>query len=122
MELFNYHPLEGKIFQLVCRVMAFGLGQAPTSISYYCAYAIFMGLVENSSQARLTSISVELERLGEIGISKNRCSGTQSLQIIKGLLAPVVPLNGSLVLLVFSPEVNLCRGQATCANFGINHL
>ena len=57
-----------------------------------------MGLVEDSSQARSTVINVELERLGEVHISKNRCHGTQSLQVIKGLLVPVVPWDGSLLL------------------------
>ena len=78
--------------------MGFGLGQAPTSIGYYCICAIFMGLVEDNSQARPTGISMELERLGEVHISKKRCGSTHSLQAIKGLLAPVVPLNGSLFL------------------------
>ena len=95
VEFCDYCPLEGKKFQLV---MGFSLGQAPTSISYYCIHAIFAGLVEDSSQARPTNISVELERLGEVHISKNSCGGKQSLQVNKGLLAPVIPLNGSLLL------------------------
>ena len=122
MECFDYHPLEGIKFQLVCRVVGFSLSQAPTSIGYYCICAIFMGLVKNSSQTRTTSISVELERLGEICISKNRCGGTQTLQIIKGLLAPVIPKMAAFFLLVFSPEVNSCRGQATYTYFGIKCL
>ena len=98
MEFFDYHPLEGEKFQLVCWLVGFSLGEAPTSIGYYHVCVIFMGLIENSSQMRPTSISVELERLGEICINKNRSSGTQSLQVIKGLLAPVIPLSGSLFL------------------------
>ena len=98
MEFFDYHSLEGKKFQLVCGVMGFSLGQAATSIGYCCICAIFVGLVEGSSQARPTSMSVELERLGEICINKNRYGGTQSLWVIKGLLVPVVPLNGGLFL------------------------
>ena len=117
MEFFNYHPHEGKTFKLVCWVMEFSLCQTPTSISSYCICAIFVDLVEDSSQARPTGISVELERLDEVCISKNRCSGTQSLQVINGLLAPVIPLNGSLFMLAFSPEVNSCRDWATCMNF-----
>ena len=62
MEHFEYHPFEGKKFQLMCRAMGFGLGQAPTSIGYYSICAILMGLVENSSQTRPTGISVEFER------------------------------------------------------------
>ena len=96
VKFFDYCPLEGKKFQLVCAVMGFGLGQAPANTCYYCICSIFMGLIEDSSQTRPTDISVELERLGEVCVSKNRCSGTQSLQVIKGLLAPIVPLNGSL--------------------------
>ena len=98
MEFFDYHPFEGEKFQLVCGVKGFSLGEAPTSIGYYCVCAIFVGLVENSSKSRPTSISVKLEMLGEICLSKKRYSGTQSLQVIEGLLAPVLPLNGSLFL------------------------
>ena len=98
MEFFNYHSLEGKKFQLLCQVVGCSLSHTPTSIDYSYVCAIFVGLVENSSQARPTSISVDLERLGEIHISKNRCSGTQSLQVIKSLLVPVIPLDGNLFL------------------------
>ena len=91
MKLFNYCPFEGKKFQLVHRVMGSSLGQAPTSIGYDCIHDIFIGLVEDSSQARPTSIGVELKRLGEVCISKDRCSSTQPLQVIKCLLAPVIP-------------------------------
>ena len=69
-----------------------------------------MGLVEDSSQARPKGISVELERLGEVHISKNRCNGTQSLQIIKGLMAPVIPLNGSLLLASIFTQNKLMQG------------
>ena len=55
---------------------------------------MLMGLIENSFQTRPTGISVELERLDKINIGKNRCSGTQSFQVIKGLLAFAVPLDG----------------------------
>ena len=98
MEFFNYCSLEGKKSQIVYWVMGFSLGQVPTSIGHYCVCAIFMGLVEDSSQTRPTSIGVELKRLGEVHVSKNRWGGTQPLQVFKGLLAPVVPLNGSLFL------------------------
>ena len=61
MKLFNYCPLEGKKFQLVCRVVEFSLGQTPPSVDYDCIHAVFMGLVVDSSQARPTSIGVELK-------------------------------------------------------------
>ena len=75
VEFFNYHPLEDEKFQLVFGVVGFSLVQAATGIGYYSICAILAGLVENSSQARPTGISVELERLGEICIGKNRYSG-----------------------------------------------
>ena len=78
--------------------MGFGLGKAPTSIGYYCIHAILMGLVEDNSQARPTSNSVELERLAEVCIGKDRCCGAQPFQVIKRQLAPVILLNGSLFL------------------------
>ena len=98
MEFFNYCPLEGEKFQLVCMVVGLSFVQATTGIGYYSICAILMGLVENSSQTRSTGISVELERLGEICIGKNGCCGTQSFQVIKSLLAPAAPLDGSLLL------------------------
>ena len=83
MEFLNYHPLEGKKFQLVCRVMGFSLTQASTGIDYYSICAILMGLVEDSSQTRAAGISVKLEQFGEIPICKDRCSGTESLQFVE---------------------------------------
>ena len=117
MEFFNYCLLEGKKFQRVHRVVGFGLGQAPTSIGYYCIHAIFAGLVEDSSQARPTGISVDLKRLGEVHISKNRCSGTQPLQVIKGLLTPVIPLNGSLFLASILTQSQLMQGSGYLHEF-----
>ena len=110
MEYFDYHPLEGEKFQLVCRVVGLSLAQAPTGIGYYSICAILMDLVENSFQTRPTGINVELERLGEICISKNGCCGTQSFQIIKGLLAPVVPLDDSLFSCQYSHPKSTCAG------------
>ena len=98
VEFFDYCPFEVKTFQLVCGVMEFGLGQAPPDTGYYSICVILMGLVENSSQARPTDISMEPERLGEICKGKIGHCGTQTLQVIKGLLVPVVSLNGSLLL------------------------
>ena len=98
MKFLDNHPLEGEKFKLVCRVVGLSLGQVPTGIGYYNICAILMGLVENSSPTRPTGINMELERLGEIHIGKNVCCGTQSFQVIKWLLAPAVPLGGSLFL------------------------
>ena len=116
VEFLNYYPLEGKKFQLVCRVLGYSLGQAPTSIGYFHVCAILADLVEGSSQARPTGISVELERLCEVCIGKNRCSGTQSLQVIKGPLAPVVPLNGSLLASIFT-QSQLMQGLGYLCEF-----
>ena len=88
MEFFNYHPLKGEKFQLVHQIVGLSLAQVPTGIGYYSICAILVGLVENSSQTRMTGIHVELERSGEICVGKNRCHGLQSFQVIEGLLAP----------------------------------
>ena len=98
MEFLNHCPLEGKKLQLVRWVVGFSLAQASTGVGYYYFSAILLGLIDNSSQTSATSISMKLEQLGEVCICKNRCCGTESLQVIKGLLTPTVPLNGSLLL------------------------
>ena len=98
MKFFDYHPLESESFQLVCREVGLSLAQAPAGIGYYSICAILTGLVDNSFQTRPIGISVELESLGEICIGKNLHSGSQSFQVIEGLLAPAVPLDGSLFL------------------------
>ena len=98
MEFFDYHQREGEKFQLVCWVMGFSLAQASTGIDYYSICVILTDLVEDSSQTRTTDISVKLEQFGEICICKNRCSGTEPLQFIEGLLTLAVPLDGSLFL------------------------
>ena len=111
MEFFDYHLLEGKKFWLVCRVVGLSLAQALNVIGYYSICAILMGLVENSSQTRPIGMSVELERSGEIHVGKNRHGGTQSLQVIKGLLAFTVPLNGSLFLAIILTQSQLVQGS-----------
>ena len=78
--------------------MGFNLYQVPTSMCYDCIRTILVGLVDDSSQARLTSIGVELKRLGEIHIGKDRQGGAQSIQVIKGPLAPVIAPDGSIFL------------------------
>ena len=98
MEFFDYHPLGGKKFQLVGRIVRLNLAQAPTGIGYYSICAILVGLVENNSQTSPTGISVELKRSGEICLGKNGCCSTQSFQVTKGLLTPAVPQDGSLFL------------------------
>ena len=97
MEFLDHCPLEGEKLQLVCWVMGFGLAQASTGIGYYCISAILLGLIEDSSQTSATNISMKLEWLGEVCHCKNRCHGTESLQVIEGLLTPTAPLNGSLL-------------------------
>ena len=98
MEFFDYHSLEDKKFQLVDGVMGLSLAQASTGIGYYSICAILMGLVEDSSQTRATGISVKFEQFGEICVCKSRCSGTECLQVIEGLLTLAVTLDGSLFL------------------------
>ena len=98
MEFLGHCPLEGKELQLVCWVVRFSLAQAYTGVGYYCFGAILLSLIENSSQTSATGISMKLEWLSEVSICKNRCHGTESLQVIKGLLTPTVPLDGSLLL------------------------
>ena len=95
MEFLNHHPPEDEKLQLVCWVVGFSLAHASTGIGYYYFSAILSGLIEDSSQTSATSISVELEWLGEICICKNRCHGTESLQVIKDLLTIAVPSDGS---------------------------
>ena len=98
MEFLDHCPLEGEKLQPVCWVVGFSLAQVSTGIGYYCFGAILSGLIEDSSQTSATSISMKLEQPGEISICKNRCCGTESLQVIKGLLTPTVPLDGRLLL------------------------
>ena len=98
MEFLDHCPLEGEKLQLACWVVGFSLAQASTGIGYYHLSTILSGLIEDSSQASATSISMKLEWLGEVCICKNRCHGTESFHVIKGLLTPTVPLNGSLLL------------------------
>ena len=98
MEFLDHCTLQGEELQLVCWVVGFSLAKAATGIGYYCFGAILSGLIEDSSQTSVTSISMKLEQLGEVCICKNRCCGTEPLQVIEGLLTPTVPLNGSLLL------------------------
>ena len=98
MEFPNHCPLKAKKLQLVSWVVGFSLAQASTGIGYDSFSAILPGLVEDSLQAHATGISMKLEWLRKIGMPKNKCHGTEFLQVIKGLLTPAVPLNGSLFL------------------------
>ena len=102
MEFINHCPLKGKKLQLVGWVVGFGLAQASTGIDYHCFGAILSSLIEDNPQASATSISMKLEWPSEIGICKDRCRGTEFLQIVKGLLTPAVPLNGSILLACIS--------------------
>ena len=76
MELLHYSPLKGEKFQFMGWVMGFSLCQALTSIGCDCICTILVGLVEDGPQTRPTGISMELKRLGEIPIGKDRHSGT----------------------------------------------
>ena len=98
MELLNYNPPKGKKFQFTGGVMGFSLCQAPTRIGYDCIHSILMGLVEDIPQARPTSIGIELKMPGEICVGKDRHHGAQSFHVIKGQLAPVIPLDGDIFL------------------------
>ena len=101
----------------MCRVVGFSFGQAPTGIGYYSICAILVGLVENCSQTKPTDISMEPERFGEICIGKNRCAGTQSFQVIEGLLATDVPLYGSLFLASILTQSYLVQGLGNLCEF-----
>ena len=57
-------------------VMVLNIGQAPTSIADDSIGPFIMGLIEDSPQARPTSICVQLEGPGKVGIDQNRCCGT----------------------------------------------
>ena len=61
-------------------------------------HTILMGLIEDSPQARPISMGMELKRLGEIHICKDRHGCAQSFQVVKGLVALVAPPDGSLFL------------------------
>ena len=98
MEFLNYCPLEGKKLPLVHWIMGFSLVQASTDVGCDCFSAILSCVVEDSSQTSASGISMKLEWLRKISLCKNRCHGTECFQVIKGLLTPAVPLNGSLLL------------------------
>ena len=98
MEFLYHGPLEGEELELVCWVVGFGLTQASTGKGYHCFSAILLSLIEDSPQTSATSVSMKLEWLNKIGICKDGCHGTEFLQVIKGLLTPDVPLNGSFPL------------------------
>ena len=98
MEFHDHCQLEDEKVQLACWVVGFGLAQASTGVDNYCFCAILSRLIEGNLQTSVTSISMKLEWLSEIGICKNRCCGTEFLQVIKGLLTPAVPPNDSLLL------------------------
>ena len=117
MEFLYHGPLEGEKLQLVCSVVGFSLGQASTGICYDCFSAILLSLIEDSPQTSATCISVKLECLSKIGIHKDRCHGTESLQVIKGLLSQLM---AAFFLPTFSPDVSSCRGHVTCMNLGMN--
>ena len=98
MEFLDHGPCKGKKLQFVGGVMTFMLCSTPTSVGVDDIHTIIRILIEDSLQASSISISMEFERSGEIDIGKNRCCGAQALQVIKGLLTPVIPCNSHLFL------------------------
>ena len=83
MELLNHSSLKSEKLQCVGWVMGLGLGQTPVGIGDDGICPIIMGLVEGSPLAGPTSIGVQLERLGKVGIGQIGCCGVQMLQLIK---------------------------------------
>ena len=78
-------------------VVGFGLCQAPSSINYDCIHTILTGLIEDTPrpdpQASVWSLKGRVKSVqAKIGMM------VQSFQVIKGLLTPVTPLDGSLFL------------------------
>ena len=65
MEFPNYSPFEGEKFQLVDRVVKFGLCQTPTGIGNDSIHTIITSLVQHSLQTRPASISIEFKRPGK---------------------------------------------------------
>ena len=83
MEFLNHSPLKGKKLQLMGGVVSLSLCLTPTGIGNGGIGSVIMSLVEDSPQTRLTSISVQFKRLGEIGIGKNGHHGAEMLQVIE---------------------------------------
>ena len=98
MEVLNHSPLMGEKLQYMGGVVGVSLCQAPTGVGNDSFGSIIKSLVEDCHQARLTSIGVEFKRPLKISIGKNRDHGTQMLQVIKLLLAPVIQGNCHLLL------------------------
>ena len=93
MEFHNHSPLKGEKLQFMGKVVGLSLCQTPTGIGNNRISPIFM-----SPWARPTSIGMKFEILHKIGVGKNRHHSAQTLQVIKWLLAPVVPHDGCLLL------------------------
>ena len=112
MGFLDHCSFEGEKLQFVGRVMRIHLCQTPTGIGDDSICSIMMSLVEDSPQARPASISMELKRSGEMGLSKNRCHGAQVLQVIKGPLTPVIPHDSSLLLACILTKDQLMHGSS----------
>ena len=91
MEFLNYGPLNSEKLQFMGEVLGVCLWQTPTGIDDDGIGSVITSLVEDSPQARPTSVSVQFKGLSEISIGKTGCHGAQMLQVIKWLLPPVVP-------------------------------
>ena len=110
MEFLDHSPLEGEKLQFVGGVVRFSLCQTPIGIGNDGISTIIMSLVEDSPQARPTSVSMEFKRSGEIGRGKNRCCGAQMLQIIRELLTPVIPHDSHFLLVHVLIPMSVCAG------------
>ena len=61
---------------------------------------------------------MELERLCKISIGKNRQCGAQMLQVIKRLLAPIVPGDGCLLLACIFTRCQFVQGSGYLCELG----
>ena len=98
MKFLNHSPLKGKKLQLIGGAVDFSLCQAPTGVGNDGIGPVIMSLIEYSAQTRPTSVCMQFKRPSKSSIGKNRCHGAQVPQLIKWLLAHVIPNGCSLLL------------------------
>ena len=120
MELFNHSQLKGEKLQFKDGVVGFSLCQAPTGVGYENIRPSIISEIEDSPQTRPTSISMQFKRPRKNGIDKN---GTMVHRCFSSSNA-CWHLSFQMTVAFFLPEFSLgissCRGQATCANLGMN--
>ena len=80
--------------------------------------SVVMSLVEDYPQARPTSVGVDFKRLHKIGIGRNRCCGAQALQVIKQLLAPIIPGDCHLLLACVPAGCQFMQGSGYLCELG----